>query len=84
MSVDYDSSFVDHELIAGLSRLEFEARIPVAGSFSGRHKSPFRGASIDFSQYRKYVPGDDIRAIDWRVFGQHWNGGFDRGYSDVV
>lgn len=65
-----DKSFLDRELISRLGNLAFEARGFMSGGFSGRHKSPHRGSSVDFSQYRKYVPGDDIKHIDWRVFGR--------------
>ena len=40
------------------------------GNVSGRHASPHRGASIEFAEYRKYVPGDDLRRLDWRAFGR--------------
>jgi uncharacterized protein (DUF58 family) len=40
------------------------------GSVSGRHTSPHRGASVEFAEYRKYVPGDDLRRLDWRVYGR--------------
>lgn len=65
-----DKKLVDRELISHLSRLSFEARGFMSGGFSGRHKSPHRGSSVDFSQYRKYVPGDDVKNIDWKVLGR--------------
>src|SRR5204862_1396777 len=37
---------------------------------SGRHPSPHRGSSVEFAEYRKYVPGDDLRRLDWRVYGR--------------
>lgn len=40
------------------------------GSVSGRHASPHRGASVEFAEYRKYVPGDDLRRLDWRAYGR--------------
>ncbi len=40
------------------------------GNVSGRHASPHRGASVEFAEYRKYVPGDDLRRLDWRVYGR--------------
>lgn len=46
------------------------ARQPVTGSVSGRHRSPVKGSSIEFAQYRKYVPGDDTRRLDWRTWGR--------------
>src|SRR5437870_7644656 len=46
------------------------ARFPMEGSVSGHHKSPHRGSSVEFAEYRNYVPGDDIRRLDWRVFAR--------------
>ena len=40
------------------------------GSVSGRHASPHRGSSVEFAEYRKYVPGDDLRRVDWRAYGR--------------
>ena len=45
------------------------ARTPMLGSVSGRHRSPVRGSSLEFAEYRKYVPGDDLRRVDWRAWG---------------
>ena len=65
-----DTGLLDRELLTRLGNLAFEARGFVSGGFSGRHRSSHRGSSVDFAQYRKYVPGDDIKHIDWRVFGR--------------
>jgi uncharacterized protein (DUF58 family) len=46
------------------------SRLPMEGTISGQHKSPHRGSSVEFAEYRNYVPGDDIRRLDWRVFGR--------------
>jgi len=46
------------------------ARLPMEGNVSGHHKSPHRGSSVEFAEYRKYVQGDDIRRLDWRVYGR--------------
>ncbi len=46
------------------------ARQPMLGSVSGRHSSPIRGSSLEFAEYRKYVPGDDLRRLDWRAWGR--------------
>jgi uncharacterized protein (DUF58 family) len=62
--------FLDPQLLAKLGRLTVESRRFMEGGFTGRHKSPHRGSSVEFSQYRKYVQGDDIRRIDWRVFAR--------------
>lgn len=61
---------VDSAVLARLAHLPLFARRPMQGSISGRHQSPFRGSSIEFAEYRKYVPGDDTRRLDWRAFGR--------------
>ena len=43
---------------------------PMLGSVSGQHRSPVCGSSLEFAEYRKYVPGDDTRRLDWRVWGR--------------
>ncbi len=62
--------FLDPGVLARLSRLELQSRWPMEGNIAGRHKSPHRGASVEFSEYRKYVPGDDPRFLDWRVYAR--------------
>ena len=42
----------------------------MVGNVSGMHASPHRGASVEFAEYRRYVPGDDLRRLDWRAFGR--------------
>lgn len=63
-------SFLDPHALARLARLPFLARRPMHGNVSGKHASPHRGASVEFAEYRKYVPGDDLRRLDWRAFGR--------------
>jgi uncharacterized protein (DUF58 family) len=62
--------FLDPTVLARLGRLELIARGPMEGSVSGRHKSPHRGSSVEFAEYREYVPGDDPRHMDWRVLAR--------------
>ncbi|QDT08861.1 DUF58 domain-containing protein [Planctomycetes bacterium K23_9] len=62
--------FVDADVIARLGALPFVSRRPMLGSVSGKHASPHRGASVEFAEYRKYVPGDDLRRLDWRAYGR--------------
>src|SRR5438309_11500985 len=50
--------------------LGLHARFIVEGYMAGEHKSPFRGFSIEFTQHREYVPGDDTRHLDWKVLGR--------------
>ena len=61
---------LDPAALAKISRLELIARGVVEGFVSGRHKSPYKGFSVEFAEHRQYAPGDDIRDLDWRVFGK--------------
>jgi uncharacterized protein (DUF58 family) len=62
--------FIEPQVVSRLSGLALDARIPMVGSVSGRHRSLTRGSSLEFSEYRKYVPGDDTRRLDWRAWGR--------------
>jgi len=62
--------FLDPQAIARLAAVPLVARKPMVGGVSGRHASPHRGSSVEFAEYRKYVPGDDLRRLDWRAFGR--------------
>ena len=55
---------------ATLTRLELVARSVMEGFVSGRHKSPHKGFSVEFAEHRQYVPGDDLRDLDWRVLAR--------------
>lgn len=63
-------TFLDSSVLSRLLALPLNARQAMTGSVSGRHRSPVRGSSIEFAQYRKYVPGDDTRRLDWRTWGR--------------
>ncbi len=63
-------SFIDPQVLARLGGLPLFSRRPMQGNVSGRHASPHRGASVEFAEYRKYVPGDDLRRLDWRAYGR--------------
>ncbi len=54
----------------GWRRCRLLSRRPMQGNVSGRHPSPHRGSSVEFAEYRKYVPGDDLRRLDWRAYGR--------------
>jgi len=58
------------EALARLSGLSLVARTIVEGYLSGRHRSPYHGFSVEFSEYREYVPGDDLRHFDWKAYGK--------------
>ncbi|HUU97396.1 MAG TPA: DUF58 domain-containing protein [Phycisphaerae bacterium] len=64
------SKCLNPEIIARLQGLELRARGIVAGYISGMHRSPYRGFSVEFAEHREYVPGDDLRHVDWRLFGR--------------
>ena len=58
------------EVVDRIAGLELKARHIVEGYVSGLHRSPFRGFSVEFAEHREYVPGDDVRFLDWKVFGK--------------
>ncbi len=58
------------DLLSKIDRLELEARQVVEGHLAGRHKSPQFGFAVEFAQHREYTPGDDIKHIDWKVYGR--------------
>jgi uncharacterized protein (DUF58 family) len=64
------TSFLDPTVLARIGNLELLARSVVEGFLNGLHKSPHLGASTDFAQHRGYMPGDDIRRIDWRLWAR--------------
>lgn len=63
-------SFIDTGVLSRLAGVPFLSRRPMQGSVSGKHPSPHRGSSVEFAEYRKYVPGDDLRRLDWRAYGR--------------
>jgi uncharacterized protein (DUF58 family) len=62
--------FLDPKILSKISSMELRARTVVEGFISGLHRSPYRGFSVEFAEYRQYTPGDDIRFIDWKVYGR--------------
>jgi len=68
--VEGQSRFLDPAVLAEISRLDLRARQVVEGFVSGHHKSPRKGYSVEFAEHREYVPGDDIRHIDWKLWGR--------------
>jgi uncharacterized protein (DUF58 family) len=62
--------FLDPKTILAIRNLELRARVVVEGFILGLHRSPFHGFSVEFSEYRQYTPGDDVRYIDWKLFGR--------------
>jgi uncharacterized protein (DUF58 family) len=64
------AKFIDPAVLSRIGSLELIAKTVVDGLINGTHRSPFFGASVDFAEHRGYVPGDDIRRVDWRVFAR--------------
>ena len=62
--------FLDPAILARLGSLELKARTVVEGFLTGLHRSPFKGFSVEFAEYRQYLPGDDLSTIDWKVFAR--------------
>jgi uncharacterized protein (DUF58 family) len=68
--VESYQNYLDPRTLASIQGLELRARLIVEGYVSGVHKSPYHGFSIEFAEHREYVPGDDLRHVDWKVFGK--------------
>ncbi|MBI5772399.1 MAG: DUF58 domain-containing protein [Verrucomicrobia bacterium] len=64
------SDFLTPAELQKISNLQVVARLVVEGVYSGLHRSPHKGFSIEFAQHRQYVQGDEIRRLDWKVFGK--------------
>lgn len=62
--------FLDPQILAGIANLELTAKTVVEGFVSGLHRSPEYGFSQEFAEYRPYVPGDDLRYVDWNVYAR--------------
>ena len=65
-----EQRFLDPAVVARLGTLELKARTIVEGFLSGLHRSPFKGFSVEFAEYRQYMPGDDLSTIDWKVYAR--------------
>jgi len=63
-------SFLDPKTVGKLQRLDLIARLVVEGFLTGLHKSPYHGFSVEFTDYRQYMPGDSVRNVDWKVFAK--------------
>lgn len=69
-SPEQSTSFLDPTVLSRIGNLELLARTVVEGFINGLHRSPHLGASMDFAEHRAYMPGDDIRRIDWRLYAR--------------
>src|SRR6476659_10259486 len=68
-ATDY-RKYLDPRTLARISSLDLRARLVVEGLMTGMHRSPYQGISVEFAQHRPYVAGDDIRHLDWKVWGR--------------
>ena len=62
--------FLDPKTLTKISRLDIIARLVVEGFVTGLHRSPYHGFSVEFAEHREYVPGDDIKHLDWKVYAR--------------
>ncbi len=70
MRQDNRSTYLRPDVVSRLSTMEMRARLVVEGFITGLHKSPYHGFSVEFAEHRQYMPGDEIRRIDWKVLGR--------------
>ena len=67
---DATHKFLDPKVLNKITRLDLKARHIVEGFMGGMHKSPYHGFSVEFAEHREYAPGDDLKHLDWKVFGR--------------
>jgi uncharacterized protein (DUF58 family) len=70
MAAPARTRYLDPKVIARLGSLDLKARVIVEGFLSGLHRSPFKGFSVEFAEYRQYFPGDDLTTLDWKVYAK--------------
>jgi len=63
-------ALIDPHTLMRIKSLEMRAKVVVEGFYNGLHRSPYHGFSVEFSEYREYTPGDDLRYLDWRLFAR--------------
>jgi len=63
-------TFLQPQVVSKLANLHLVARLVVEGFITGLHKSPYHGFSVEFAEHRQYMPGDDIRHVDWKVYAK--------------
>jgi len=62
--------YLQPSVVAQLANMELRAKLVVEGFITGLHKSPYHGFSVEFTEHRQYMPGDDIKHLDWKVYGK--------------
>jgi uncharacterized protein (DUF58 family) len=65
-----DLRFLDPAIISRLGTMELKARTVVEGFLAGLHRSPYKGFSVEFAEYRQYLPGDDLSTLDWKIYAR--------------
>ena len=70
MASETRTSYLSPATLARLGTLELKARTIVEGFLTGLHRSPFKGFSVEFAEYRQYLPGDDLATLDWKVYAR--------------
>jgi len=69
VSVDY-LQYLKPQVVSKLANMELRARLVVEGFITGLHKSPYHGFSVEFAEHRQYMPGDEIKHLDWKIYGK--------------
>ena len=62
--------YLDPAVVARLGTIDLKARTIVEGFLTGLHRSPFKGFSVEFAEYRQYLPGDDLATLDWKIYAR--------------
>src|SRR5512146_2486428 len=62
--------YLQPQVVSKLANMELRARMVVEGFITGLHKSPYHGFSVEFAEHRQYMPGDEIRRVDWKIYGK--------------
>lgn len=65
-----ETRFLDPAVVARLGTIDLKARTIVEGFLTGLHRSPYKGFSVEFAEYRQYLPGDDLGTLDWKVYAR--------------
>src|SRR5512140_1321432 len=69
MAQDY-RQYLQPDIVSKLKGMELRARMVVEGFIAGLHKSPYHGFSVEFAEHRQYMPGDEIKHVDWKIYGK--------------
>lgn len=65
-----ERKYLDPQIVSRLGSMELRARLVVEGFITGLHRSPYHGFSVEFAEHRPYMPGDEIRHVDWKIYGK--------------